>query len=119
MNNYLNKLEFAILQEIFRHNYENINIYYLLRQLPFIKIKKREFTGVGQYVYFEYEPNTHLNIDGDISMSLSSSKSLKFDTFNEYFSYELDISNGRMNYIEIVTYKDGWDGLYNTFEFEE
>lgn len=119
MNKYINKLEFAILQEIFKHNINKANISYLLKQIPFISIKKREFTGVGLFIFFEFEPNYPFKIDNEIRMSLSSSKPLKFDTFNEYFSYELDISNGKLNYIEIVTYKDGWDGSYNSFGFED
>ena len=119
MNDYLNKLEFALLQEILKYNYNKDNIDYLLAHIPFISVEKREFTGVGFYVNFEYTKDDYLRIDQKISMSLSSSKSLKFDTFQEYFSCELDVSNGRINYLEIVTYKSGWNGLYNSFELED
>lgn len=118
MEKYLNKLEFAIIQELFRSNYGKENVGDLLTHIPYIYVKERTFTGVGLYVNFDYKSENKLILDKDLRMHLTSSKSLLFSNFGEYFYFELDISHGKLNYIEIVTYVDGWNGSIDSFEFK-
>ncbi|WP_299213510.1 hypothetical protein [uncultured Dokdonia sp.] len=119
MVDYLNKLEFAIIQEVFKSKTTSKENLFLLEYLPFLKVVERDFTGVGLYVKFDYDNIKQIEFNENLNANLSSNKSLKFDSFEEYFSFELSIDKGKFNYIEIVTYDDGWDGKYDSFSFED
>lgn len=116
MNENLNKLEFAIIQEVLKYNIGNKDLIKILHHIVYIKIRNRDFTGVGFFINFKYDKN--IKIDKNINLSLSSEKNIKFKGFDDYFSFELDITKGKFNYLEIITYSNGWNGKYNSFIIE-
>jgi hypothetical protein len=94
----MNKIEKAILQEIIRENREEYQ--FLANHLPYIYVKDREFTGVGYYTNFQYSKEFKKN---NINTFLSSSKILTVENFEHELNYVLDITDGKINYLEIVT----------------
>ena len=94
----MNKIENVILQEIVRENrgeYPFLEIH-----LPYLYVKNREFTGVGLYANFGYLKDFEKN---QINILLSSSKVLTLKNLKNELNYVLDIVDGKINYLEIVT----------------
>lgn len=109
MDNSLNQIEEAILIEIFNYNYKKFPS--LKEHLPFVMVKSREYTGVGMYIHFEYLikeidfvkiSNTHA--------FLSSNKRLVIDSLKNELNYELNITKGKLDFLELVTNDEPWDG---------
>ena len=105
-----NKLEVIILATLIEEN--NIKYPLLKSHLPLLKVKSREFTGVGIYTNFHYitEPLTE-----EISALLSSPNQLLMDNLENELSYLLDITDGKINYLEILTNgNEAWDGKFES-----
>lgn len=100
----LNDVEVAILKAIIEENQDKYP--FLKIHFPHIFIKKREFTGVGIYSNFEY---SSLFEEGNINLILSSSKELTIANLENELAYVLYITNGKINFLEIVT--NGNDSL--------
>lgn len=114
----LNILENSIIKEIIEFNKEDCGL--IKAHLPYIKVKSRENTGVGVYVNFEYPHRTaDFLIDTSKNMILSSDKSLEIDTLKYSINYELNITDGKLDFLELVTNGESWDGNYTSFDFEE
>lgn len=118
MNNFLNTLEFAIFQEVLKTT-DSKNRSYLVEHLPYLKIVERKFTGVGLLIFLDYDINHTLTLLNDYNLNLGSRKSIKFNDFNEYFSFEVSVKMGKITIIEIVTYASGWSGQITSFDFIE
>lgn len=113
MSEKLNFFEENILWEIADYNIEKCPM--LKYHIPLLRIKDKEKTGVGMYITFEYisfSPELILN-DG----VLSSNKSLVIDTLNFELNYELNIDDGKVNFLELVTNGEDWNGEYNYYKF--
>jgi hypothetical protein len=108
----LNNLEKSILTEIAKVYPE------LTAHIPALKVKSREITGVGMYVNFEYsgDPNFLPRINHGM---LSVNKTVHLDNLKYGLGCVLDILNGKVNFIELFTYDESWDGTYKTFYWGE
>jgi hypothetical protein len=109
----LNELEFTLLEKL-------SNKYPLLKEhIPYLRVKNREITGVGMYVKFCYlEPIEDKNInipDG----SLSANENIEIESLKNGLGYEVDISKGKVNFIEFITYNEEWDGSISNFSINE
>jgi len=114
--NYLNSLEFAIIQDVLKSNILKKTLTQdLLKHLLYIRVKERKLSQVGMYIHFEYIKNFNFEIDKNINLSLSSDNTVKFNNFDDLFSFELNFNNGLFNYIELVTYSNNWSGKYDSF----
>jgi hypothetical protein len=83
--------------------------------IPLLKIKNREFTGVGSYSNFLYSKK--IQIDNVIDTEISCNKLLIVPCFKNELSYVLAITNGMINYLEIVTNgNEEWDGDIEGFQ---
>lgn len=83
--------------------------------IPLLKIKNREFTGVGSYSNFLYSKK--IKFDNVIDTAISSNKSLIIPCLKNELSYELAITNGMINYLEIVTNgNEEWNGDFESFQ---
>lgn len=114
----MKKLELDIIELIIESNTDDYR--FLKWQLPFLSVTSREYTQVGAYINFVI---TGCNIndvvtDANLNTVLSVPKLLRLDTLSNELSFELDIKNGQINFIEIVTNGgEPWDGQYSTYEF--
>lgn len=116
METKLNILEQAIISEIIKFNEE---------QYPFIKdhffyliVKSRENTGVGMYINFDYLPVINSLISFEEDIILSSNKGLEIDVLEYGLNYELNITKGKIDFLELVTNGEFWDGSFSKFRFE-
>ncbi len=96
--NRLNELEIAILQAIIKDNQDSYP--FLKVHFPYLFVKSREFTGVGEYSNFGYSKEVD---ESDINTQLTSSKRLLVDNLKYEVCYVLAITNGKIDFLEIVT----------------
>jgi len=116
MDKNLNLLEQAIINEIAEFNKSEYS--FIKEHLPHLRIKSREDTGVGMYVYFKYsEEEVNLEMNNSEDTCLSSDKSLELDVLEYGVNYELNITNGKIDFLELVTNGEDWDGKYENFNF--
>lgn len=110
----LNRLEKEILKVI-AHEYP-----ILRSHIPYLRVKNREYTGVGMYVNLSYEnyedERVRLIEDGLLSVN----KVITLNGVENGLGFTLDIADGLVNFIELFTYDDEtWDGTFNVFEFQD
>ena len=91
-------IEAQIIIAIINDNKNNFP--FLEEHYRYLVVKSRENTGVGFYIYFSY---THPFDKGNINTLLSSQKTLTVDGFEDELSYVLDITDGYIDCLEIVT----------------
>ncbi|MDR1284656.1 MAG: hypothetical protein LBJ88_00475 [Campylobacteraceae bacterium] len=116
----LNNLETAILKAIID---ENSNKYpFLSEHFKYLFVLSREFTGVGMYTNFGYNlkfNNNQINKNINIDIPISSAKSLFIEGFQYEISYKVNITNGKINLLEIVTNEDTlFDNTINLDKFK-
>ncbi len=93
---------------------------WLERQLPHLKVKSRELSPVGGYINFQIDTQDASVLDSanaGMNLALGAQKILKAKGTDDFMSFELDIKNGRINFIELVV--DGhwrWDGSFGNLE---
>lgn len=109
----LNKFEFSILERL------ATKYPFVKEHLPFLKVEGREKTGVGMYVNFTYNnPPKELRAKiGDAS--ISTNETIGIDGLKYGLGYEVDISDGRLKFMELFTYGEEWNGITGDhFTFE-
>ena len=109
----LNKLEISILERL------AIEFPFIKGHLPFLKVDNREITGVGMYVNFIYDnPNNKSLYIGVENSVVSTNEIIEIDGLEYGLGYEVDITDGKIKFIELVTYGEEWDGVISdTFNF--
>lgn len=98
MNKQLNTLEEALLEAIIEEN--SIDYPFLKDHYQLLSVSSRKNTGVGIYTNFEY--SKELKEEG-VNVIISSNKTLTFEGLENELTYVLDISNGKITFMEIVT----------------
>ena len=103
----IKEIELLLLKSIINNNLGKFS--FLLEHLNFIKIKSRVANGISLLVNFEYlkdfpeEEFTNGLISADLKLTTASLK-------NE-LTYCLDITSGKMDFLEIVTNgNEIWNG---------
>lgn len=113
----LNTIELAILAEIANYNAKQYP--FVKVHLPYLRVKSRKRTGVGVYVYFEYVSVDKLIFSYDTDyLVLSSDRKLMIDGLKYGLNYEINIIDGKFDFLEIVTNGETWDGEFGDFEFQ-
>jgi len=108
----LNKLELDILKRLSKQ------YSYLSSHIPFLFVKNREYTGVGIYINFGYLqhvpklPVTEINLGNSEIINITPA-------LKNGLVYELDIKDGKINFIELVTIGEQWDGMFDNYFFSE
>ncbi len=106
MTDKLNKLELSILEGL------AIEYHFIKRHITFLRVKSRENTGVGMYVNFIYDDPTNeilrLEIEDTV---ISTSETIEIDGLKYGLGYEVDITDGKIKFIELVTYGEDWNGI--------
>jgi len=105
MNN-LNKLEVYVLNRL-SEKYPIVK-----KHIPCIMVSSREVTGVGMYVNFRYCKALDISEVIDMpNISISTNEIVKIHNLEFGLGYEVNILDGKLNFIEFVTYGERWDGL--------
>jgi hypothetical protein len=114
----LNQFELAIMNGIAKSNEKEHS--FVRDHIPYLRVKSRRKTGVGMYVDFFYTPEgDSLEFDKNGEMVISSPKGLALEGLKYNLNYELNISNGRIDFLELVTNGESWDGEVGNFRFVE
>tara|TARA_B110000285_G_scaffold235604_1_gene318578 strand:+ start:4849 stop:5211 length:363 start_codon:yes stop_codon:yes gene_type:complete len=117
MNKNLSLIEQAILDEVIKFNKKKYS--FIKNHIPYLKVKNRDYTGVGIYIYFEYDKESVLlPLDNCEDTVLSSDKSLEIDVLKYELNYELNITKGKLDVLELVSNDESWNGNYNSFKFK-
>jgi hypothetical protein len=101
MNENLNNLETALLKTIISENKKDYP--FIDEHIAFLYVRNRENTGVGIYTNFGYNKDFKTN---NINTIISSNKTLRINGLKDEVTYVLDISEGKINFLEIVTNGD-------------
>ena len=107
----LNELETALLKTILEENKEKYPL--LLSHFPLLRVNNREYTGVGFYSNFEYLSPIQ---ESEINDIISSDKELTIKGIKNQLTYVLDITGGKIKYLEVVTNgNEKWEGKAEIF----
>ena len=97
----MENIEKTILQAIIKENRSNYS--FLEEHYPYLYVKSREYTNSGIYINFGYVKQFQSR---DINILLSSKKTLIADNLENELSYIVAITNGKINFLEIVANGD-------------
>ena len=117
MTQNLDRFELRLVELILANN--SLKYKWLMKQLPFLKVKERKFSSVGGYINFSFSDNS-LCLQSDFiscELILSVPQILKVKEKDDYMSFELNVTNGYIDFMEIVV--NGlwdWDGTYDKLE---
>ena len=106
----MNELEKAILNEI-ANTHSDLKES-LEKHFSALRIKNREYTGVGIYVNFEYN---HSDLPLIPKRHMTGNSELIIPNLEFPVTYEIAITNGLISFMELVANGSGWDGKYDGF----
>jgi hypothetical protein len=109
----LKQYEIDILKEIAKTNSSKYP--WLLKQIEVLEVESREKTKVGLYVNFRRK--TIDNVPDSIEGTLSSNQVIKTKGLKNGLGFIVDITKGYINYIELFTYDEQWDGEVEDYSF--
>jgi hypothetical protein len=109
----LNKLETSILERLAKE------YPFIKEHIPFLKIDNREYTGVGAYVNFDYDNPNNIELKSGIdNKAISTNERIEIDGLKHGLCYEVDITDGKIKFIELVTFGEEWNGpIPDNFNF--
>lgn len=103
----IKEVERSLLKSIISGNQDKFG--FLLEHLNDIKIKSREATGIGLNITFEYLKD--FEEEEFTNGLLSSDRKLTTPSLKNELTYCLDITNGKIDFLEILTNgNEIWDG---------
>jgi len=79
--------------------------------LPFVSIERAEITGVGMYVHLVYDQTTPENLNKLPSTSWSTNENIEIRGLEYGLGYEINNTNGKLDFMEFFTYGESWDGI--------
>lgn len=111
-----NRFELDLLHAILDDQKERYPV--LHGQIPFLGVRSRELTGVGGYIHFELPDAPNVPIEaGQPNIMLTANKTIEMDEPPSGMAFALDVTGGRINFLELVTYGDErWDGTIGRYE---
>lgn len=110
----LNKLELSILERL-------CNRYPAIKNhIPYLRVLSRKNTGVGMYVNFCYFDSKESLNNLDIpDTSISTNENIEIQGLQYGLGFEVDISDGKIKFIELITYGEEWDGNVDCYTFAQ
>lgn len=106
----LNDLELELLQGLI------LKYPFLKSHLPYLQVKDRTVTKTGLTVDFEY-----LNFDEaitfeEINALFSAAENIEIKGLKQGLGYVIDITDGKISYLEFVTYGETWNGKIGAYK---
>lgn len=80
----------------------------LKSHIPYLKVKHREITKTGMYVHIAY-----VNFQGaieNLNALFSNEEIIAIKNLKNGLGYVIDITDGEIKYIELITYGETWNG---------
>ena len=107
----LNHLERAILDKL------SIDYPVLRNHIKHLLVRERKLTGTGMFVYFAYADDTP-RLDYIQHLQLSATGYLKMDGLTDGLIDSLNITEGKIDFLQLVTYDEPWDGIVREFRWD-
>jgi hypothetical protein len=105
--NELNALEIKLLNGLFEKHPS------LKSHIDYIKVSKRKNTSLGLIVSFEYEES---DIEfSEINALFSNGEIIEIKKLKKGLSYVIDVTAGRIEYLEFSTFEENWDGIFGEY----
>lgn len=110
----LNLFELTIVKEVLAFNRGKYPFFE--KHLSYLRVTSLEKTGVGVYVNFKDAYGEDLIcLDVKKHIVLTSTKTLDIDILDWELNYELNITDGKIDFLELVANDELWDGSYEGF----
>ena len=107
----LNELELSLLNGL-TEKYPALKSH-----IPYLKVTERKMTSTGLSVNFEYtNTDGQITIEEDINALFSNGENIQIKNLKKGLAYVIDITGGKIEYIELTTYGESWDGKYDEFK---
>lgn len=90
----------------------------LQHHIPVLRVKIREITGVGMYVNFAYENRSGIPKLDDSLLAISTNENIEIPSLRYGLCCQVEVSGGWLDFVEIVTYGEQWDGNLDGYSFE-
>ncbi|QDP84458.1 hypothetical protein FNJ88_02395 [Chryseobacterium sp. SNU WT5] len=88
----------------------------LKSHISYLKVKERIITKTGMQVDFEYV-NAEENLDfEDVNALFSGEENIEIKTLKHGLGYVIDITDGKILYIEFTTYGENWNGKLGDYK---
>jgi hypothetical protein len=88
----------------------------LKSHLPYLKVAERKVTSTGMIVHLTYTGSEGQFIPEDINALFSNGEIIQIKNLKKGLGYVIDITAGHIEYIELTTYGESWDGKYGDFK---
>ena len=111
----LTSMEHEIVRNILKsEQYSNTKY---SKQMPYLVVKLREYTGVGAYVHFALQEEGYQFVEKTLrDFTLSIDKIITLPQLKDGLEFILEASDGKIDYLEIFTFGDEhWDGKEEGF----
>lgn len=107
----LNELELSLLNGL-TEKYPSLKSH-----LPYLKVAERKMTSTGMSVNFEYtNTDEQITIEEDINALFSNGENIQVKNLKKGLGYVIDITGGKIEYIEFTTYGESWNGKFDDFK---
>src|SRR5687768_4265925 len=88
----------------------------LSSHIPYLKVSERKTTDTGMHVHFIYtNGDTPLQFD-EINALFSNEEIIQTKGLKKGLAYVIDVTDGKIEYIEFVTYGEKWNGLFKQYK---
>lgn len=88
----------------------------LKSHIPYLKVKERKITATGMEVNFEYlNAEEELSFE-DINALFSGEEYIEIKSLKQGLGYVIDITDGKISYIEFTTYGEKWNGKLDDYK---
>ena len=107
----LNALEITLLNGLIE-KYPSLKSH-----IDYLKVSIRKSTGIGVIVEFEYV-NSEIEFP-EINALFSNGENIEIKKLKKGLSYVIDITAGRIEYLEFSTYEENWDGVFGEYKIHD
>jgi hypothetical protein len=108
--NELNKLESTLLEGLTK-KYPSFHSH-----IPYLKVSDRQLTPTGMTIYLTYtNGETSIPIE-EINALFSNEEKIQVQNLKNGLAYVIDITDGKIEHIELVTYGEKWNGVIKEFK---
>jgi hypothetical protein len=89
----------------------------LQRHIPNLRIQHRRITGVGMYIDFVYINQNDDDLLGipPINGPIEGDKIIEIPSLQYGLGYEIEITKGKVSYIEVYSFDEPWDGTLENY----
>src|SRR5688572_20713898 len=109
----LNELESTLLKGLVQ-KYPSLGSH-----IPFLKVSERKSTGTGMIISLVYtNGDTSIEIE-NINALFSNEEKIQVQNLKNGLAYVIDITDGKIEHIELATYSEKWNGVIKEFKLVE